>query len=88
MLEQKQLDELLHLPVEERRQVLSLLQESLNEPKEAVDDAEVSTEPSAAAQWLLSLPRFHSPTAGNTAAQADEIMRSEIDRRSGFTTKK
>jgi hypothetical protein len=88
MLEQKQLDELLHLPVEERRQVLSLLQESLNQTDEAVDDAQVSPAPSPAARWILSLSGRYSSQSTDIAAHADEILSAEIDRRSGFTIKK
>lgn len=88
MLEQKQLDELLHLPVDERRKVLSLLQESLIETNDTVDDAEVPTAPSASARWLLSLAGRYSSNSTDTAARADEILSAEIDRRSGFTIKK
>lgn len=86
MIERKKIDELLNLPVDERRQVLRLLQESL-----PVDDKRESRSPdgdqtSPAAKWLLSMAGRYSGGPGNTAARADEILRTEIDKRRGLTT--
>ena len=83
MIQREIIEELLKLPVEQRRRVLRLLQESL--PAEDVGDAESANgdQTSPAAKWLLSMAGRYSGEPGNTAARADEIMRSEIDTRRG-----
>lgn len=54
-----------------------------NEQSTAVQSVEVSK----GVEWLLSMEGIYSGGAGDTATRADEICTSEIDRRSGFTTK-
>jgi hypothetical protein len=73
------------LPAEERRQVLRLLQESLPEEGEAASRASNEDQTSPAAKWLLSMAGRYSGEPGNTAARADEILRAEVDKHSGFT---
>lgn len=87
MIERDQIEELLKLPVDERRRVLRLLQESLpgegkREPQSTNED-----QTSPASKWLLSMAGRYSGGPGNTAVRADEILRAEIDKRSGLTTK-
>ena len=86
MIQREKIEELLKLPTEERRRVLRLLQESLPEAGEAVAPSTNADQPSPAAEWLLSLAGRYSGGPGNTAARADEILRAEIDKHSGFTT--
>lgn len=83
MLQREKIEELLKLPVEERRQVLRLLQQSLPEEPEAVAANAEQTSP--AAKWLLSMAGRYSGGPGNTAARADEILRDEIDKKRGLT---
>jgi hypothetical protein len=84
MIRREQIEELLNMPVDERRRVLQLLQASLSE-----DQSETSStnggQTSPAAKWLLSMAGRYSGGPGNTAARADEILRAEIDRKSGLT---
>jgi hypothetical protein len=82
MIQREKIEELLKLPVEERRRVLRLLQESLPEEAEAV----VGDQPSPAAKWLLSMAGRYSGGPGNTAARADEILRAEVHKHRGLTT--
>ena len=82
MIQRETIEELLKLPVEERRRVLRLLQESLPEEAEAV----VGDQTSPAAKWLLSMAGRYSGGPGNTAAQADDILRAEVDKHRGLTT--
>lgn len=86
MIQREKIEEILKLPAEERRQVLRLLQESL--PGEGQDETQSSNgdQISPAAKWLLSMAGRYSGGPGNTATQADEILRSEIDKRRGLTT--
>ena len=84
MIHKEQIKELLSLPVDERRQLLRLLQDSL--PVEAESQSN-GDQPSPAAKWLLSISGRYSGGPGDTAVRADEILRAEIDRQSGFTTK-
>ena len=86
MIRNEQIEELLRLPVDERRQLLQLLQESL--------PAETGRQPprngeqtSTAAQWLLSISGRYAAGSGDTASHADEIIRTEINKQSGLTTK-
>lgn len=117
MIKREKIEELLNLPVDERREVLRLLQESLPEDRgssptpgspagqrgwggavgegsmtQAHDEHESRTsnrdQPSSAAKWLLSMAGRYSGGPGNTAARADEILRAEVDKRSGLTTNK
>jgi hypothetical protein len=85
MIQREKIEELLKLPVDERRRVLRLLQESLPEEKgEPLPSNGDQTSP--AAEWLLSMAGRYSGGPGNTAARADEILRAEIDKHRGFTT--
>ena len=84
MIRREQIEELLKMPVDERRRVLQLLQASLRR-----DNAEIplvnGEQPSSGAKWLLSLAGRYSGGPGNTAARADEILRSEIGKKPGLT---
>ncbi|HEY2975178.1 MAG TPA: hypothetical protein VGJ48_21865 [Pyrinomonadaceae bacterium] len=101
MIKREKIEELLKLPVDERRQVLRLLQESLPENRGSsptVRERSVtrshrepdflisSDQTSPAAKWLLSMAGRYSGGPGNTATRADEILRSESDKRRGLTT--
>ncbi len=87
MIQREQIEELLKLPVDERRRVLRLLQESLPGEKEPEPQSTNEDQTSPAAKWLLSMAGRYSGGPGNTAVRADEILRAEIDKRSGLTTK-
>jgi len=87
MIQRDKIEELLKLPIEERRRVLRLLQESLSEEGEAVAPSTNRDQTSPAAKWLLSMAGRYSGGPGNTAARADEILRAEIDEHRVFTTK-
>ena len=87
MILREKIEELLNLPVDERRQVLRLLQESLPKEGERQPQATSGDQSSLAAAWLLSMAGRYSGGPGNTAARADEIIRAEIDKRGGLTTK-
>lgn len=77
MIRKEQIEELLKMPVDDRRRVLQLLQASLGEDK--ADAPLVNKgQPSPAAKWLLSMAGRYSGGPGNTAARADEILRAEI----------
>ena len=77
MIRKEQIEELLQMPVDDRRRVLQLLQASLAEDK--TDTPLVNGgQPSPAAKWLLSMAGRYSGGPGNTAARADEILRAEI----------
>ena len=86
MIQRDKIEELLKLPVEERRRVLRLLQESLSEEGEAVTLSTNGNQISSAAKWLLSMAGRYSGGPGNTAARADEILRGEVDKHRGLTT--
>jgi hypothetical protein len=86
MIQREKIEELLKLPVEERRRVLRLLQESLPEEGEAITPSTNGNETSPAARWLLSMAGRYSGGPGNTAARADEILRVEVDKHRGLTT--
>ena len=86
MIQREKIEELLKLPAEERRRVLRLLQESLSEEREAVASPANGEQTSPAAKWLLSMAGRYSGGPGNTAARADEILRAEVDKHSGFKT--
>lgn len=86
MIHKERIKELLSLPVDERRRLLRLLQESL--PREAEQQSQSNRDqPSPAAKWLLSISGRYSGGPGDTAHRADEILRAEIDKQSGLTTK-
>ena len=76
MIRKEQIEELLQMPVDDRRRVLQLLQASLAEDKTGTPL--VNRQPSPAAKWLLSMAGRYSGGPGNTAARADEILRAEI----------
>ena len=86
MIKREKIEELLNLPVDERREVLRLLQESLPAHDEPQSQSTNGDQTSPAAKWLLSMAGRYSGGPGNTAAGADEILRSEIDKRRGLTT--
>lgn len=77
MIPREKIEELLNLPVDERRRVLRLLQESLlvEDERESSPDGDQT---SPAAKWLLSMAGRYSGGPGNTAARADEILRAEV----------
>lgn len=82
MIQREQIEELLKLPVDERRRVLRLLQSSLPEDRaEAPSSNGGKTSP--AAKWLLSMAGRYSGGPGNSAARADEILRAEIGKEPG-----
>jgi hypothetical protein len=87
MIQREKIEELLKLPVEERRRVLRLLQESLTEEGDVVASSTNGAQTSPAAKWLLSMAGRYSGGAGNTAGRADEILRAEVDKQRGLTTK-
>ena len=76
MIQREKIEELLNLSVDERREVLRLLQESLS----AQDQCQSSNKNdlSPAATWVLSMAGRYSGGPGNTARQADEILRAEL----------
>lgn len=93
MSKREKIDELLNLPVDERRRVLRLLQESLPEnrgssptvregpvtqPHHHSESRSSNDQTSPAAKWLLSMAGRYSGGPGNTAARADEILRAEV----------
>lgn len=84
MIRREQIEELLKLPVDERRRVLRLLQASL-----PGDETEASLanggKTSPGAKWLLAMAGRYSGGPGNTAARADEILRAEIGKEPGLT---
>ena len=86
MIQREKIEELLKLPTDERRRVLRLLQESLVEEREAEAPSTNGVQTSPAAKWLLSMAGRYSGGPGNTAARADEILRSEVDKHSGLKT--
>jgi len=87
IIRREQIEELLNLPVDERRRVLRLLQESLSGEGEGQPRSSNGNQTSPAAKWLLSMAGRYSGGPGNTADRADEILSAEIDKRSGLTTK-
>lgn len=86
MIKREKIEELLSLPVDERRDVLRLLQESLPAQNEGQSCSTNGDQESAAAKWLLSMAGRYSGGRGNTAARADEILRAEVDKRRGLTS--
>ncbi len=86
MIQREKIEELLNLPVDERRRVLRLLQESLLGQDEHQVQPTSGDQTSRAATWLLSMAGRYSGGPGNTAARADEIARAEVDKRRGLTT--
>ena len=87
MIQRQQIEELLNLPVDERRRLLRLLQESLHVESKRQPDTTNGDQTSPAAKWLLSMSGRYSGGPGDTAARADEILRAEIDKQSGLTVK-
>ena len=81
MIEPKRIEDLLRLPIEERRLLLRLLQESLSEDQKGSASFDYE-KPSPAAEWLISMAGRYSGGPGNTATRADEILRAEIGKRS------
>ena len=83
MIRREQIEELLKMPVDERRRVLQLLQASLPGDKSETPLGNEGISP--AAKWLLSMAGRYSGGPGNTAARADEILRAEIGKKPGLT---
>ena len=84
MIRQEQIEELLKMPVDERRRVLQLLQASLS--GEGTETSLVNGgQTSPAAKWLLSMAGRYSGGPGNTAAHADEVLRAEIGKKPNST---
>ncbi|MEN3325449.1 MAG: hypothetical protein V7638_256 [Acidobacteriota bacterium] len=84
MIQREQIEELLKMPVAERRRILQLLQASL--PEDKTETALVNGgQTSPAAKWLLSMAGRYSGGPGNTAAHADEILRAEIGKKPRLT---
>jgi hypothetical protein len=82
MIRREQIEELLKMPVDERRRVLQLLQASLS--GDMIETPSANGGPSPAAKWLLSMAGRYSGGPGNTAARADEILRAEIGKKPGL----
>lgn len=86
MIKREKIEELLNLPVDNRWEVLRLIQENLPAQDKHESQSTNGDQTSPAAKWLLSMAGRYSGGPGNTAASADEILRSEIDKRRGLTT--
>jgi len=84
MIRKEQIEELLKMPVDDRRCVLQLLQASLAEDKTGTPLVN-GGQASPAAKWLLSMAGRYSGGPGNTAARADEILRAEIGKKPSLT---
>jgi hypothetical protein len=84
MIRREQIEQLLKMPVDERRRVLRLLQASLKEDKAETPFVN-GGQTSPAAKWLLSMAGRYSGGPGNTATRADEILRAEIGKKLGLT---
>ena len=86
MIQREKIEELLKLPLEERCQLLRVLQESL--PGKGGDTEQFANgdQVSPAAKWLLSMAGRYSGGPSNTAACADEILRAEIGKSRGLRT--
>jgi hypothetical protein len=84
MIRKEQIEELLKMPVDDRRRVLQLLQASLARDKTGTPLVN-GGQPSPAAKWLLSMAGRYSGGPGNTAARADEILRCEIGKKPSLT---
>ena len=83
MIQREKIDELLKAPIDERRRVLRLLQESLLQEK---DKSSASAEKDASgAKWLRSMAGRYSGGPGSTAPRADDILRAEVDKHRGLT---
>lgn len=86
MVWKEKIEELLNLPVDERREVLRVLQESLAVQGERRSESTNGDEPSPAAKWLLSMAGRYSGGPGNTAGRADEILRAEMGKPRDLST--
>ena len=76
MIKQEKIDELLNLPVAERREVLRLLQESLPAQDEHGSQSPDRNQTSPAARWLLSMAGRYSGGPGNSATRGEEELRA------------
>jgi hypothetical protein len=85
MIQREKIDELLNLPIDERRRLLRLLQDSLLDEGERQSQSTNADQPSPAAMWLLSMAGRYSGGQGSTAARGDEILPAEVDNRRGLT---
>jgi hypothetical protein len=84
MIQREKIEELLNLPIDERREVLRLLQESL--PLQDDCPSSNGNEISPAAKWLLSMAGRYSGGPGNTASRADDILRAEMGKPRDLST--
>ena len=87
MIRREQIEELLSLPVDERRRLLRLIEESIPGDGERQSQLKNGDQPSPAAKWLLSISGRYSGGPGETARRTDEILRAEIDKHGGLTVK-
>jgi hypothetical protein len=87
MIRREQIEELLSLPVDERRRLLRLLEESIPRDGERQSQLKNGDQPPPAAKWLLSISGRYSGGPGDTARRADGILRAEIDKQNGLTVK-
>ncbi len=85
MIRPEHIEELLSLPVDERRRLLRLLQESLLVESERRSELRNGDRTSPAAKWRLSMSGRYSGGPGDTASRVDEILRAEIYKQSGLT---
>ncbi len=87
MIRREQIEELLSLPVDERRRLLQLLQESLPGDGERQSQPKNEDQPSPAAKWLLSISgRYSGGPGDNRQAPMESLAQSSIIK-SGFTLK-
>jgi hypothetical protein len=75
MIHKETLENLLKLPIDERRRVVGLLQASITDDDQRSSNGD---QVSPAAKWLLSMAGRYSGGSGDTATRADEILRSEL----------
>lgn len=78
MIHKETLEELLKLPIDERRRVVGLLRASITDDDQRSSNGD---QVSPAARWLLSMAGRYSGGSGNTGNRADEILRAELGKR-------
>lgn len=78
MIKREKIEGLLNLPVNDRRQVLRMLQESLPTQDEGQSQSTNGDQASPAAKWFLSIADRYSGRPGDTANRVDEILRAEV----------
>ena len=84
MIRREQIEELLKMPVDERRRVFAVASSQSHGDKTETPLVN-GGQTSPAAKWLLSMAGRYSGGPGNTAARADEILRAEIGKKPGLT---